>query len=78
MLRATLESVLSAEQLDALFEAKRERQYTQELLFSKVVSIMSLVVCNIRPSVSAALKAFEKNIGVSRQGYFILKGTILW
>jgi hypothetical protein len=70
MLRVTLERIFSAEKLDELFEAKREKQYTQELLFSTVVAIMSLVVCNIRPSISAAYKAFAKNIGVSRVAFY--------
>jgi hypothetical protein len=63
---ATLERIFSAEKLDELFEATREKQYTQELLFSTVVGIMSLVVCNIRPSISAAIKDERKaNRGVS-------------
>jgi hypothetical protein len=70
MLRATLERIFSAEKLDELFEATRKKQYTQELLFSTVVGIMSLVVCNIRPSISAAIKAFEKQIGVSRVAFY--------
>jgi len=49
MLRATMERIFSAEKLDALFDGTAQRQYTRELLFSTVVSIMSLVVCNIRP-----------------------------
>jgi hypothetical protein len=49
MLRVTLERIFSAEKLDELFEAKREKQYTQELLFSTVVAIMSLVVCKRAP-----------------------------
>lgn len=60
MLRATLERIFSTEKLDELFELTREKQYTQDLLFSTVVGIMSLVVCNIRPSVGAAYKAFSK------------------
>ncbi|MTJ50818.1 transposase, partial [Dolichospermum sp. UHCC 0259] len=70
MLRATLERIFSAELLDEIFEATRKKQYTQELLFSTVVGIMSLVVCNIRPSISAAYKAFEKEIGVSRVAFY--------
>jgi Transposase DDE domain len=70
MLRATLERIFSAEKLDELFEVTREKQYTQELLFSTVVGIMSLVVCNIRPSVNAAYKAFSKQIGVSRVAFY--------
>lgn len=70
MLRATLERIFSAEKLDELFEATRNKQYTQDLLFSTVVAIMGLVVCNIRPSISAALKAFSKQIGVSRVAFY--------
>jgi len=70
MLRATLERMFSAEKLDELFEANREKQYTRELLFSTVVAIMSLVVCNIRPSISAAYKAFSQQIGVSRVAFY--------
>ncbi|MBD2771760.1 hypothetical protein [Iningainema tapete] len=70
MLRATLERIFSAEKLDELFEANRKKQYTQELLFSTVVAIMSLVVCNIRPSISAAYKAFSQQIGVSRVAFY--------
>jgi hypothetical protein len=70
MLRATLERIFSAEQLDSLFETTRKKQYTQELLFSTVVGIMSLVVCKVRPSISAAYKAFEKQIGVSRVAFY--------
>ena len=70
MLRATLERIFSAEKLDELFEETRKKQYTQELLFSTVVGIMSLVVCNIRPSISAALKAFSKKVGVSRVAFY--------
>ncbi len=70
MLRATMERIFSAEHLDAVFDATAQRQYTRELLFSTVVSILSLVVCNIRPSVSAAYKAFEKQIGASRVAFY--------
>ncbi len=68
-----MERIFSAENLDALFEATAQRQYTRELLFSTVVSILSMVsmvVCNIRASVSAAIKAFEKTIGVSRVAFY--------
>jgi hypothetical protein len=66
MVRAIMERIFSAEKLDALFERTAEKQYTRELLFSTVVGLMSLVVCGIHPSVSAAYKALEKMVGVSR------------
>jgi hypothetical protein len=66
MVRAIMERMFSAEKLDALFEQSAENQYTRTLLFSSVVGLMSLVVCGIHPTVSAAYKALEKLVGVSR------------
>lgn len=54
MMRATLENVLSAKQLDTIFEEHAKRQYVGELLFSTVAEIMGEVVCRIQPSVNAA------------------------
>ncbi|MDY3555212.1 transposase [Gemmata sp. JC717] len=45
MSRATIEHALSASALDALFEHTAETGYTQELLFSTMVKLMSRVVC---------------------------------
>ena len=70
MVRAIMERIFSAEKLDALFEESAQKQYTRELLFSSVVGLMSLVVCGIHPSVSAAYKALEKMIGVSRTALY--------
>jgi hypothetical protein len=66
MVRAIMERIFAPEALDQLFEETAERQYTQELLFSTVVGLMSLVVCGMYPSVSAAYKGFEKVVGVSK------------
>jgi hypothetical protein len=68
MMRALMERIFDPAKLDELFEQTAERQYTRELLFSSVVGLMSLVVTGIHPSVSAAYKALEKLIGVSRPG----------
>ena len=54
MTRLTLQRAISAEWVDAVFEAHRERQYTRELLFSTVVDLMSLVALGLRPSLHAA------------------------
>jgi len=70
MVRATIKRIFSTDNLDALFDATAQRQYTRDLLFSTVVSVMSLVVRNICPSVSATYKAFEKQIGVSRVAFY--------
>jgi IS4 transposase len=70
MVRAIMERIFSPEKLDALFEENAQKQYTRELLFSSVVGLMSFVVCGIHPSVSAAYKALEKMIGVSRTALY--------
>jgi IS4 transposase len=70
MVRATMERIFSAEKLDELFEQTAEKQYTRELLFSSVVGLMSLVVSGIHPSVNAAYKALEKQIGVSKPALY--------
>ena len=61
--RATMERIFSDENLNQLFEETAEKQYTRALLFSSVVGLMSLVVSGIHPSVNAAYKALEKQIG---------------
>lgn len=66
MVRAIMERIFAPELLDELFEETAEQQYQRTLLFSTVVGLMSLVVCGMYPSVSAAYKGFEKVIGVSK------------
>ena len=75
MVRATIENVLSAERLDALFDQHAEQQYTGELMFSTVAEIMGEVVCQIHPSVNAAYVDRRKEIGVTiKSVYDKLKG----
>jgi hypothetical protein len=66
MVRAIMERIFAPTALDQLFEETAEHQYQRELLFSTVVGLMSLVVCGMYPSVSAADKGFEKVVGVSK------------
>jgi IS4 transposase len=66
MMRAIMERIFAPTALDQLFEETAEHQYQRELLFSTVVGLMSLVVCGMYPSVSAAYKGFEKVVGVSK------------
>lgn len=61
MVRGVMERVFEPSALDDLFETHALKQYTRELLFSNLVSLMSLVVSGIHPSVSAAYKALEKD-----------------
>src|ERR1700736_3357396 len=65
MARATIEHALSASALDALFEQTAQRGYTQELLFSTTVDLMSLVVAGKAPHVQAAYKHLQERIPVT-------------
>jgi hypothetical protein len=65
MVRATLENVLSAQRLDALFAAHARRQRPSELLFSLAVDLLGTVVCGVRPSIHAAFQARSDEIGVT-------------
>lgn len=65
MAAVLLARVFAADKLDRLFEQAAERQYTQDLLFSTVFSLMSKVVCAIEPSVHAAYQASREEIDVS-------------
>ena len=57
IVRGLLETILSPQKLDDLFERSTEIQYTKELLFSTVVEMMNEVACGIRPSIHAAYQA---------------------
>jgi IS4 transposase len=65
MARASLERLVDAHRLDALFARTAERQYTRELLFSSLVQLMSEVVLGVHPTVHAAYQANKGAIGVS-------------
>lgn len=65
MTRACLEHALDPAALNALFEKHAEWQYTKKLLFSSVVDLMALVVCEIQPSVSAAYRAMKDDLHVT-------------
>ena len=63
MVRGLLETVLSPQKLDELFEKSSKTQYTKELLFSTVVEMMNTVACGIRPSIHAAPSSKRSNYG---------------
>ncbi len=65
MYRGILESVLSEDLLDRLFESYSQRQYVRELTFSQCSELMAEVVTKIRPSINAAYTAKAKSIPVS-------------
>ncbi|NET54607.1 MAG: hypothetical protein F6K09_40280 [Merismopedia sp. SIO2A8] len=70
IVRGMLERAFNTEQVDALFEEYSCLQYTRELLFSDVVMMMMLVACGIRKSPSAAHKAMQEKLGVSRPAFY--------
>lgn len=65
MARGVLEKLLSAENINALFEKTAERQYTKELLFSDLVGLMSDVVLQVHPSVHAAFQSRREFLKLS-------------
>jgi hypothetical protein len=65
MVRAALERVLSADRLDLWYRRTAQKQYTRALLFSTVYDLMSQVVFCVQPSVRAAYRAHEANVGTS-------------
>lgn len=69
MTRATMEHALDPGALDASFDRTADRQYTRKLLFSAIVEMMSLVVCN-RISVHRAFKKIRDKVGVTLQAVY--------
>jgi len=65
MVRGTLERVLGADQLNAWFERTAQKQYTRTLLFSTIYDVLSQVVFRIKPSVRAAYRDREDDVGAS-------------
>ncbi len=70
MSQAILENALPPATLDKLFEDHADLQYTRKLLFSDVVDLMSVVVCNIRPSINSAFKKMAPTLGVTRKAVY--------
>ena len=65
MVRGVLERVLNPDALNEIYERSTVRQYTRELMFSSVVSLMNLVVCRIHPSIHAAYQDNKEEIETS-------------
>lgn len=76
MMRGLVERLLNPEQVDQWFAQCAQEQYTRELLFSTVVSLMLEGVCGSRKSVNAAYQAMQEAIPVSIQAvYAKLRGV---
>ena len=70
MVQTLMENALSPTTVDALFERHAVLQYTQDLLFSDLVNLMSLVVGGIRPSINSAFKTMAPVLGVTRKAIY--------
>jgi IS4 transposase len=70
MMRGLVERLLNPEQMDRWFEQFAREQYTRELLFSTVVSLMLEVVCGSRKAVNAAYQAMQEAMPVSIQAVY--------
>src|SRR3954452_3057662 len=65
MAQGIMENALNPRILDQLLEDVAQKQYTNKLLFSTVVDLMSVVVCRIRPSIHAAFQARAETVGAT-------------
>lgn len=70
MVRMVLEHALKPEAVDDVFEQCRDDQYTRTLLFSSIVTLMTLVVCRVRESVNAAFQLQRERLGVSLKSVY--------
>jgi IS4 transposase len=76
MAQGVMENALNPRILDQLFDDVARKQFTNKLLFSTVVDLMSVVVCRIRPSIHAAFQARAETVGASIDAvYDKLDGT---
>lgn len=57
MVRGLLENLLNPEKIDQWFDSVRQVQYTKEILFSSIVSLMLQVVCKITAQRSCRLSS---------------------
>src|SRR3954469_8043001 len=76
MAQGIMENALNPQFLDQLFEDVAQRQFTDKLLFSTIVDLMSVVVCRIRPPIHAAFQARAETVGATIDAvYDKLDGT---
>ena len=78
MVRGLMANILSARELDTIFQDAASRQREGELLFSSVVELLSLVVSKTQKSLHAAYQLHHEELGVSvRAVYDKLQGVEL-
>src|ERR1700736_3005837 len=70
MAPGVLQRILRPQHIDQLFARTAQRQYTNELLFSSLVDLMTRVVLGQEPSVHAAYRKLEDQLPVSDQSVY--------
>jgi len=70
MARGVLQRILDPSHIDQLFAQTAQRQYTNELMFSSLVDLMTRVVLGQEPSVHAAYRKLEAQLPVSDQSVY--------
>ncbi|QDU96912.1 transposase [Lignipirellula cremea] len=70
MVRILLENALPSEVVDQVFEDNCDRQYSKQIMFSSIVSMLCLVVCRVKPSVHAAFVDNKDAFGASRTALY--------
>jgi len=65
MVRAALERVLGADRLDLWYQRTAQKPYSRARVFSTVSDLMRHVVFWVQPSVRAAYRAHEADVGTS-------------
>lgn len=70
MARATIEHAFSASALDELFDDTAETGYTDKLLFSTTVDLMSLVACGKVPHVQSAFTRIRERVPVTLKSVY--------
>ncbi len=75
MSRVVLEEILS-EDLDAIFDEHRQRQYERALLFSQLTLTMADVVLGAEPSPHQAWKSHREDLRVSSASFYDKLGNV--
>ena len=65
MTRALMESVLSPDEVNRLFDESASEQYTRKLMFSTIVDLMGVVVSKSQPSLHSAIQAVKASVPAS-------------
>lgn len=70
MVRGLMANILSTKELNAIFHDRAQRQWENQLLFSTVVDLLSLVVTKAKPSLHAAYQTHREQLGVSAKALY--------